>query len=116
MWPAAQLCHRAQIPFLGRSQPVETHPEKTFVECGNGFRRRGLDIQACNRAGVCDISCVLAPFLQKIRIAFGVMEDQGHGILIDLDAFVVGWLDDGVGSVGSLQRPDRREVEQALGI
>ena len=114
--PGTKLGHGTQISFFGWSQPVKPDEKEA---CVKGSR----SLLACRdyirwRNGGCfrDVPYVLAPLLQEVRVALGLGNNLIKRVGIYQYSFAEGGLCDGGPGIIPGERPNLREVKQALGI
>ena len=70
-----ELHHSTQIMLFLRCEPVEAYAKETFIECGYGFGRSCSDVFKRNGAHLCKVPGMFTPFLKKIRVASGLLDD-----------------------------------------
>ena len=91
MRSAAAGRHHPQVPLLRRRQSVETGTEEAGVQFRCGGRRCRFRVRQRQRGGLGAVPAVLAPLLQEVRIAGGLLENQSQRSRREIHAQPVGW-------------------------
>src|SRR5437016_5150117 len=116
MGTRSEFRHGPQVFFLRRRQPVESDAKKTLVECGNSLFGSAINILAGDgRSNGC-VPGMFAPFLQKIRIAMGLLQNLIQRVFVHFDFLCSGGLGDCSFRGGWSERTDLWKVKESLGI
>ena len=76
MRAGAELRHGPQVALLGGGQAVEAGAEEPRIEGGDHLARRASHVPRADGRSLRDVPGLLAPFLQEIRIAPGLVDDR----------------------------------------
>src|SRR5262249_50593939 len=108
--------HRIQILLLLRSQPIEADEKEVLVEVPGDEIGGTRYVTRRDRGTHRNVPNVVAPLLQEVRITLGSTDDLLQRMRHEVDTHFLGGDRYRGLSIGLVERPDLRKLEESLGI
>lgn len=116
MGAGSQGCHRPEVVLLLGRCSLEPDEEEVVIQLRHDGRVCCRDIRFRDRRLLRDVPHAIAPFLEKVWISPGVLDDAIESFASEANSILLGRDGQCVRGLFGLERTDLGEVEEPFGV